>query len=163
MGHQWLQGTNMAGNDERTPAKQSRLEREVEEILARTGGVDEKRHQRGAMTHLKPRSRPRQRGPRSWPALDHLPKIGHFSNGALALLGCLIAAALAVLVHGFSPLLANVFALLSVVMLLAPIVVQYRRPGNRESKMWRGRVIDLHDDDGPNIIEQIRDRFFRPK
>lgn len=152
----------MAGNDERTPAKQSRLEREVEEILARTGG-GEKRHQRGAITHFKPRSRPRRRLSRSWPQLDRLPKMGHVSNGALALLGCLIAAVLAVLVHGFSPLLANVFALLSVVLLLAPIVLQYRRPGSRESKMWRGRVIDLHDDDGPNIIEQIRDRFFRPK
>lgn len=153
----------MAGDDERPSEKQSRLEREVEEILARSGGLEERRHQRGAITHLKPRTRPRQRVPRSWSALDRLPKVGHLTNGALSLLGCLIAAVLAVVVHGFSPLLANIFALLSVVLLLAPIVAQYRHPGSRDQKMWRGRPIDLRDDDGPNIIEQIRDRFFRPK
>jgi hypothetical protein len=153
----------MASDDEPTPGKRSRLEREVEEILAKSGGLEERRHQRGAITHLKPRSRPRPRTPRSWPALDRLPRLGHVSNGALALLGCLIAAVLAVLVHGFSPLLANIFALLSVALLLAPIIFQFRRPGGRESKMWRGRPIDFRDDDGPNIIEQIRDRFFRPK
>lgn len=153
----------MAGNDERPPAKQSRLEREVEEILARSGGVDDKRHQRGTITHLKPRPRHPKRTLRSWPQLDRLPKIGHVTNGALALLGCLIAAVLAVIVSGFSPLLANILALLSVVLLLAPIVVQYRHPGSRETKTWRGRAIDLDDIDGPNFIEQIRDRFFRPK
>lgn len=160
---QQVQGTSMAGDDERTPGKPSRLEREVEEILAKSGGLDERRHQRGAITHLKPRSRPRPAVRRVWSGFERLPKMGHFTNGALALVGCLLAALLAVLVHGFSPLLANVFALASVILLLAPIVAQFRHPGSRDPKMWRGRQINLRDDDGPNIIEQIRDRFFRPK
>lgn len=157
----------MAGNDERPPAKQSRLEREVEEILAKTGGVEEKRHQhgqRGTITHLKQRPRRPPRPPRSLPYRDRLPSLGHLSNGALALIGCLGFAILAVIVHGFSPLLANVFALLSVGLLLTPIVAQFRRPGrDARNKMWRGRVIDTSDDDGPNFIELIRDRFRRPK
>lgn len=154
----------MAGNDERPPAKQSRLEREVEEILARSGGVEEKRHQRATITHLKPRPRRLNRPPRSWPYRDRLPSLGHLSNGALALIGCLACAVLAVIVHGFSPLLANIFALLSVALLLAPIALQFRRPSSRDAnKMWRGRVIDTSDSDGPNIIDQIRDRFRRPK
>jgi hypothetical protein len=154
----------MAGNDERPPAKQSRLEREVEEILSKTGGVEEKRHQRGTITHLKPRPRRLKRAPRAWPYRDRLPSMGHLSNGALALIGSLACAILAVIVSGFSPLLANVFALLSVALLLAPFALQFRRPGGRDAnKMWRGRVIDTSDTEGPNIIEQIRDRFFGPK
>jgi hypothetical protein len=77
--------------------------------------------------------------PKNWKRLSS----GQYIAAAFA------AAFLAVLVHNFSPLLANLLALAAVVLFFLPVVL-YRSSGTTtggwspgEQRRWRGQVIDF--------------------
>ncbi len=133
-------------------SRKSRIDREIEEILARSDNV----------LPLPPRESRRERPsiqrPLNTPASSLSDAAARWRAqvlGAPILLG-VIAAILAFLVSGSSQLLANLFAFAAVVLVLLPIIQRYRRPTSPlESKMWRGQVIDPRSDES-SPISQLR-------
>ena len=137
-------------------ARPSRIEQEIEEILARSD--------RPISFQERVQARRRQAGPMSRHRLRILRTqarsiVRRFS--AFALLAALAVAALAALVRDFSPLLAQLLAVVSVVLLLLPIIRQFRRPDPPDTPRWRGRPIDFSPG-GSSLRDQFRDRFRPP-
>lgn len=132
----------------------SRLEDEVLEILAQadrpTSFADHLRRKAA----MKRRAQARQTV--HWLAAGR----SHLTSGTL-LIGCAVAAILALVLSHTSALLAHGLAILSVVLLLAPIVLRYRSPHQTTIKTWRGRDVDLRPGP-PEWVESLRDRFRRP-
>ena|GEM_PF-6527713 len=138
----------------------TRLERELDEILNRTGAND-----------LKPPPRPRpQSGLRSIQGGKGVPRgftLPRFQGGAAWMIGGLFLAIFAVLVDDISPLLANLLALTAVIAFLMPIFQSFRRPtAPPQQKMWRGQVLEVDPPPQANPIDQVKQwwnhRMHRP-
>lgn len=135
----------------------TRLEQEIEEILARSDRpisfqerVQARRRQAGPMSRNRVTTIRRQ-------VLSVLKRLT-----ALSLVSALAVAALAAFVQGFSPLLAQLLAVVSVALLLTPIVQRLRRPQPPSTPMWRGRPVDFSPRGGSSLRDLWRDRFRPP-
>jgi hypothetical protein len=132
------------------------MEQEIEEILSRSD--------RPISFQERVQARRRQAGPLSRNRLRIVrSQVGKVIGrlAALSLLSALAVAALAALVAGFSPLLAQILAVVSVGLLLAPIIQRFRRPNPPSTPMWRGRPVDFSPRGG-SLRDQLRDRFRPP-
>lgn len=134
-------------------SKKSRIDREIEEILARSDNVlpfppqEDRRKRPSISRHL------------GTPSTSSLPdaatQFGTQMLGAPILLG-LFTAILAFIISGSSQLLANLFAFAAVSLVLLPIIQRFRRPTSApETKMWRGQAIDPRSDES-SPISQIK-------
>jgi hypothetical protein len=133
---------------QRSEREKQKYEREIEEILSKydleTERKDKVQRPGIRMNSVRPSGYADKR--RTW----SLPKNWkRFSSGQY-IVAAFAAAFLAVLVHNFSPLLANILALGAVVLFFLPIVL-YRSSGTTtggwtpsEQKRWRGQVIDFN-------------------
>lgn len=143
-------------DSDRQQSPPTRLEQEIEEILARSD--------RPISFQERVQARRRQAGPMSRNRLHGLRRqfgsvLGRLT--ALSLLSALAVAALAAFVQDFSPLLAQVLAVVSVALLLTPIIQRFRRPNPPETPMWRGRPVDSSPRVGSSL-RNLRDRFRPP-
>lgn len=133
-----------------SPGK-SRVDREIEEILARSDSV---RASSPRDTRLRgPSAQTPLNGP-SPSISDMLAQWRSRPWGSPLLLG-LVAGILAFVVADSSPLLANVFAFVAVALVFQPIVHRYRNQTMRGTKMWRGQVMDPRLDQS-SPISQLR-------
>lgn len=138
-------------------SRPSRIEQEIEEILSRSD--------RPISFQERVRARRRQASPMSRNRLRTLrgqAGAGIERLAGLSLLSALAVAALAAFVQDFSPLLAQILAVISVALLLAPIIQRFRRPNPPSTPMWRGRSIDFSPRSGSSLRDQLRDRFRPP-
>jgi hypothetical protein len=143
--------TDPNGEPQLPPARPSRLEAEIAEILERTeqpASLTE--HVRRKAT-VRPPHRPR---PTSAPSLPSLQSLGPGSF----LIGSLLFAALGAAIQGVSPLLATLLALASFVSFVM-IWVRRAPPGINRTKTWRGRDLEP---DSPPWVRSLRDRFRGP-
>lgn len=145
-----------AGKDDPRPPI-SRLEREVAEILERSeqqpiSFTDEVRRRSQATRRAGRQSAAR---PESLQARFERLGTGRYLILAVA------AAVLALVVSDFSPLLANILAIVCVASIFIPVVQRFRQPDSPRSKTWRGQ--DLSGNlSRPVGVERIFDRFRRP-
>jgi hypothetical protein len=117
----------------------SRLDREIEEILAKNDTI----------RHLPPPPKAPAQRPRSTTARQSLddiipPRVMKLLSTPIIL--ALAFGLLAYLVRGFSPLLANLASFFAVACILLPMVQRFRGPSGRapgETRMWRGQVVDM--------------------
>ncbi len=77
------------------------------------------------------------------------------------------AAILAFVVSDFSPLLANVLAIVCVAAIFVPVVQRFRQPESPSTMMWRGEDMSRGPDwsksaSRPAGLERILNRFRRP-
>lgn len=125
--------------DDKHSNGKSRFDREIDEILSRSG------KDLGQDPVPRPKLRPIASG-RATPADASLPAWASAWGPRLAsspVLLALVAGIAAVMIAGSSQLLANVFAFAAVVLVLVPVIQRFRSPASRpETKMWRGQVID---------------------
>ncbi|MDQ3694827.1 MAG: hypothetical protein M3464_14560 [Chloroflexota bacterium] len=143
--------TDPNGEPRRTPDRPSRLETEIAEILERT-------EQPASFTeHV--RRKARARPPRPSVSPPSMPSLHGLGPGSF-LIGALLFAALGAAIHGPSPLLATLFAIVSFVS-FAMIWVRRAPPGINSTKTWRGRDLDLGPSPPP-WVKSLRDRFRGP-
>ena len=150
------------GDDEPRPPA-SRLEREVAEILERSekqpiSFTDEVRRRANARRTIAPAA-----PPASVSLQSRFERLGAGRYLILAI----IAAVLAFVVSDFSPLLANIFAIVCVAAIFVPVVQRFRQPDSASSTMWRGQDLSRGPDwsrgaSRPAGLERIFDRFRRP-
>ena len=150
------------GGDEPRPPT-SRLEREVAEILERSekqpiSFSDEVRRRANAR---------RAAGPVSPPAAAGLQSRFERLGAGRYLIVAIVAAVLAFVVSDFSPLLANILAIVCVAAIFVPVVQRFRQPDSSSSTMWRGQDLSRGPDwsrgaSRPAGLERIFDRFRRP-
>lgn len=132
-----------------------RYEKEIEEILSKYDqetAPKEKKQQAGNAPYreLRPSAPPPVSGqPQGPPRVPGMPNWKRLSSGQY-IAGAFGAALLAVLVRQFSPALASILVILSVVLFIVPIIL-YRSTGTssggwstHEEKRWRGQVIDFN-------------------
>lgn len=136
------------------PGHRSRLEDEVLEILAQADRPT------SLADHIRRKAAQRRRAQLRHTVHWLSGGRGHLNAGTL-LVGCAVAALLAVLLADVSALLARVLAIVSIVLLLAPIVLSFRGSRHSTVKTWRGRDMDLRPGP-PEWVESLRDRFRRP-
>lgn len=151
---------NGGGEEPRPPA--SRLEREVAEILERSekqpiSFVDEVQRRANAR-----RDTPIVQ-PRSSNAQERFERLG---SGRYLILA-VVAGILAFVVGDFSPLLANILAIICVAAIFVPVVQRFRQPESPSTTMWRGRDLSRGPDwsrsgSRPAGLERILDRFRKP-
>lgn len=135
----------------------SRLEQEIEEILARSD--------RPISFQERVQARRRQASPMSRNRVTSIRRhvLSVFGRlTALPLVSALAVAALAAFVQGFSPLLAQLLAVVSVTLLVLPIIQRLRRPQPPSTTMWRGRPVDFSARGGTSLRDLWRDRFRPP-
>ncbi|HEV2527818.1 MAG TPA: hypothetical protein VGT61_05110 [Thermomicrobiales bacterium] len=149
---------------------QSRLEREVAEILERTDrepiSFTEEARKRGS--HRRRITGPEPARPRSaalpsrnsMNGSDLVARFERLGRGRYLMLA-VVAALLALVVSDFSPLLAMIFAIVCVAAIFIPVVQQFRNPQPPEVRTWRGRDMSIGAS-RPAGIERIFDRFRRP-
>lgn len=135
---------------DKSPGK-SRLDRELEEILAKNDNI----------RHLPPP--PKARRPKPSPAsmTNHLGSSIPAPIGRVLRVPIFQALALgvvAVLVDDVSPLAAYLLSIAAVACIILPIVSGFRRPApTLESRMWRGRVVDQRpSSSGPSPLDSLR-------
>ncbi len=145
--------TNANGDPQPPPGRPSRLEAEIAEILERT----EQQPPASLTDHVrrKTAARPPQR-PAVTPSLPSLHSLGPGSF----LIGALLFAALGAAIHGASPLLATLLAIVSCVS-FAMVWVRRAPPGMNRTKTWRGRDLDFGPG-SPPWVKSVRDRFRGP-
>ena len=117
----------------------SRLDREIEEILAKNDNILHLPPPPKASTH-RPRPAPDR------PSLEGLipPRIMKLMTTPIVL--ALMFGLAAYLVRDVSPLLANLAALVAVACIIVPMFQRLRGPagpGPGETRMWRGQVIEM--------------------
>jgi len=140
-------------DDSSTPPHRSRLEDEVLEILARADQPT------SLSDHIRRRTAARRRARFAHAFAWVTSRSPVVSDGAM-LVASLVTAIVAMLIVHDSALAARILAVVSIVLLLAPIVLHYRRPRST-IKTWRGRDMDLRPGP-PDWVESLRDRFRRP-
>ncbi len=130
----------------------SRLDRELEEILSRNDNI----------THLPPPPKvgPKRRVTRQ--VSEQQPSLhpGLRAIGANPILLALFCGIGAFLFRDVSPLLANVLSLAAVVCIVHPMVQRFRQPGGGgpgEPKLWRGRVFDVSPPPSRPSTDSVRD------
>ena len=132
---------------QRSEREKQKYEREIEEILSKFDVETERRDrvERPGMrlSGVRPGGYGYTR--RTW----SLPKNWKRFGSGQYIAGAFVAAFLAVLVHNFSQILANLLVLVAVVLFFLPIVL-YRSSGTTgggwspgEQRRWRGQVIDF--------------------
>jgi hypothetical protein len=130
----------------------SRLDREIEEILARNDNI----------RHLPPPpspSRPRtiKMKPPAVPAT-----VMRFLTTPIFL--ALILAVIAYLLRDVSTLMANILTTLAVASIIWPIVQRFRRPAQAPtSQMWRGQVFEARPPSSTSPIDSVRDWWNRQR
>jgi hypothetical protein len=145
------------GGKDEPPRPPTRLEREVAEIIERSERqpislVDEARRRANAS-----RAPARSPKPSATTLSDWFDRLGPGRYLILAV----VAAVLALLVSDFSPLLANLLAIVCVAAIFIPVVQRFRQPDSPGTKTWRGQ--DLSRPPSPPAgLERIFDRFRRP-
>ena len=149
--------TSTDDSDNAPRRRPSRLEAEIEEILART---EAQSPPRGPVPFRRP---PRPRTPvhvsRPW-RTDAGRTLERWLTTA-PLLTALVLAIIAVLVREVSPLLTHLIVVGSVIALFWPLLRRIRGPEATGSRTWRGRTIDI-DRPGPSVLDDIR-RWFRQR
>ncbi len=150
------------GGDEPRPPT-SRLEREVAEILERSekqpiSFTDEVRRRATARRAAAPIA--------PSPSVGLQSRFERLGAGRYLILA-VVAAVFAFVVSDFSPLLANIFAIVCVAAIFVPVVQRFRQPDSPSTKMWRGQDLSRGPDwsrsaSRPAGIERILDRFRRP-
>lgn len=125
-----------------------KYEREIEEILEKFEKDPERKKKvedgNGRLASFRPsHSSPSRKGP-------ILPTNWRRASAGQYIAAAFVVALLAVIVRGFSPLLASILVIVSVVLFLVPIFL-YRSTGTtsggwstQEEKRWRGQVIDFN-------------------
>lgn len=147
---------NQGEPNESPPPRRSRLEDEVLEILHRT----DQPASFGDHVRRKSARQRRDRLDRARGAVT--PTGGVFPlDPTTSLVGCLIAAFLALLFRDISALLSTLLAIVSIGLLLWPIVDRFRRPQQADIKRWRGRDVDLSPPPPP-WVRSLQNRFRRP-
>jgi len=144
------------GGDEPRPPT-TRLEREVAEILERSekqpiSFTDEVRRRAKARPTVVPVIPSRVTSLRS--------RFEQLGSGRYLVLA-IVAAILAFVVSDFSPLLANILAIVCVAAIFIPVVQRFRQPDAPDSMMWRGQDLS-RSASRPAGLERILDRFRRP-
>ncbi len=119
---------------ERPNPPRTRLEDEVLEILERTD------REPGRVIKFKSRAE-RERAQRTRQLRNRLSNVR--LSGTEWLIGSVVFAILAIIVHHSSPLLAKILALACVGCLVMIYVVSFRQPKGPNVKRWRGRDIDI--------------------
>ena len=117
----------------------SRLDREIEEILANNDNI----------RHLPPPPKAPERRSQPAPSRQSVedmipPRLKKLLLTPIFL--ALVFGLLAYLVRDVSPLLANLAALGAVACIILPMVQRWRGPngqGSGETRMWRGKVIEM--------------------
>lgn len=130
--------------------KKTRLEREIEEILARA----EKENPLPPPTPI----RPRRKAPGEYMRNLQAPAIGPSLRRWLdtaPMLVAFAAALIGVIIRDVSPFLATVAAVAAVVALFWPVVTHYRAPRSGP-KMWRGRELDTNPEP-PQSVTKFQD------
>jgi len=134
------------------PSSKSRVDREIEEILSRSENVLPL-----PPREFRPKRPPVQKRPQA-PSSSFSDLTARWGPKVLAapILLALGVALFSVLIAGSSPLLANLFAFIAVVLVLYPIIQRFRHPSTApEARMWRGREIDSRLDQ-PSPISQLK-------
>ncbi len=144
------------GGDEPRPPT-SRLEREVAEILERSekqpiSFTDEVRRRANARRPVAPDVRSQGTNLQS--------RFEQLGSGRY-LIVAIVAAILAFIVSDYSPLLANILAIVCVAAIFIPVVQRFRQPDSLSSTMWRGQDLS-RSASRPAGLERIFDRFRRP-
>lgn len=139
------------------PRPATRLEREVTEILERSekqpiSFTDEVRRRSVAS-----RAAARQATPSTASLARRFERLG----SARYLLLAIVAAVLALVVSDYSPLLANVLAIVCVGAIFVPVVQRFRQPESPVTKSWRGQDLS-RGASRPAGVERLFDRFRRP-
>lgn len=136
--------------------RKSRLDLEVDEILRRSDNVRTFR----APKEKEPRFSP-------LPGADNLspkPTMPMWARKALEtpLLLALGFAILSFVIADASPLLASLLALVAVIFVVLPVIQRFWRPQDApETRMWRGRVIDLRS--SPDSLTESLKRWWRSR
>ena len=135
---------------DRSPKSNSRLEDEVREILVRAD-------QPASFTeHLQRKAQRRRRGQWNATVASASARWARLGAGG-SLVGAIVVAFIASWVRSSSPLLATLLALFSVALIVSLYVQRYRGPGQRQTKQWRGRDLDVSPP--PAWVGSLRDRF----
>lgn len=128
----------------------TRLDQELDEILAKSGAEQ-----------LKPPRRQIQRPAlRSMPgglSVDRPTRLRRVPTAGLLMISSIVVAFVAMLVADASPLLARLLVYVAIGCFIAPIVMHFwpSSGGRPEQKMWRGRVIE-YEPERPSVQGQLR-------
>lgn len=154
------QTSNGDGGKDEPTRPSTRLEREVAEILERSekqpiSFADEVRRRGNASRNALHPVRPVR------PATVSLTSRFEQLGAGRYLILAIVAAVLAFVVSDYSPLLANLLAIVCVAAIFIPVVQRFRQPEQPMTKTWRGQDLS-RGVSRPAGIERIFDRFRRP-
>lgn len=136
------------------PPRRTRLESEVLEILEQSDrpiSFSEKVRARAERERMERRTEMLNRVRHFWTEL----------TPGMMLIGAIFAAFLTWWVQDLSGILARLFAVTSVGLILAPIIMRFRQPSQPTTPRWRGRDMNSSISQ-PDWYNEMRDRFKRP-